>query len=134
LREPAQERVELGALALVERSEEIVFEPARKGSQLRERALAVGGELDDVPATVVRVAAALDEAAVLELVQQADELAAVVSERVRDCALRLARPFVEDGEDAVVVGAEPRLLVRPQRRLLEREPEAAPQARARGGQ
>src|SRR2546421_10391362 len=71
LREPHQELVQLGALALVELGEELVFEAAGERSELRERALAVGSELDDVAATVGRGAAALDEAALLELVEQA---------------------------------------------------------------
>ena len=49
---------------------------------------------------VVRVAPALDEALLLELVEQPDELAAVVAERVGDRALRLVRALVEDGRIA----------------------------------
>ena len=51
-------------------------------------------------AAVVRVAAALDEALLLELVEEPDELAAVVAERVGDRALRLARALVEAGRTA----------------------------------
>jgi hypothetical protein len=46
-------------------------------AQAAELALAVGGEGDRVAAAVVRVAAALDQAALLEVVEEADELAAV---------------------------------------------------------
>jgi hypothetical protein len=75
-----------------------------------------------------------DELALLELVQQADELAAVVAERVRDRALRLARPLVEDGEDGVVVGMETGLLVRRHGLILELEAEPLHQERRRRGQ
>ena len=57
-------------------------------------------------AAVVRVAPALDQPALLEPVEEPDELAAVDAERVGDRALRLARALVEQREDAVVVRAE----------------------------
>ena len=69
--------------------------------------LPVGRELDDVAAAVVRVAAPLDEALLLELVEQADELAAVVAERVGDRALRLARALVERESTAWWYGLRP---------------------------
>ena len=50
----------------------------------------------------------LDEPRVLELVEQPDELALVVAERVGDRALRLARALVEHGEDRVVVRVQAR--------------------------
>ena len=66
-----------------------------------------------MPAAVVRVAAALDEALLLELVEEADELAAVVAERVGDRALRLVRALVEREQDRVVVRVEPGSARRP---------------------
>ena len=57
--------------------------------------LPVGRDADEVAAAVAGVAAPLDQALLLELVEQADELAAVVAERVGDRALRLARALVE---------------------------------------
>ena len=56
-----------------------------------------------MPAAVVRVAAPLDEPTLLEFVQQPDQLAAVVAQRVRDRALRLGRAFAEHEEDRIVV-------------------------------
>jgi len=46
---------------------------------------------DEVPAAVFRIATALDEPLLLELVEQPHELAAVVAQRVGDRALRLGR-------------------------------------------
>ena len=92
-----------------------------------------GGQADDVPAAVVRVAAALDEPLLLELVEQPDELPAVVAERVGDRALRLARALVEHEQDRVVVRVQPRLLVGGHRLLLRAEAEALEQER-RGGE
>ncbi len=82
-------------------------------------------------APVVRVAAPLDELALLELVEKADELAAVVTEDVRDRALRLARALVENRENRVVVRREAGLLVGRHGPFLRREAEALQQKRAR---
>ena len=84
-----------------------------------------------MPAAVVGVAPALDEALLLELVEEADELAAVVAERVGDRALRLVRALVEHEQDRVVVRVQPRLLVGLQRPLLRGEAEALEQERRR---
>ena len=56
-----------------------------------------------MPAPVDRIALALDETGLLELVQQADEPAAVVAERIGDRRLRTAGPLVEQRQDRVVV-------------------------------
>ena len=90
LRQPEHEAVQLGALGLVERREEIVLQAAGQPSEPRERTLAVGGHVDDVPSPVGGIALSLDETALLELVEQADELAAVIAEGVRDRPLGLA--------------------------------------------
>ena len=61
--------------------------PSRRASrraQPRERLLAGRREADEVAAPVDRVAPALDEAALLELVEEPDEWLAVVAERVGD--------------------------------------------------
>ena len=85
--------------------------------------LPVGGEADEVAAAVARVAAALDEALLLELVEQADELAPVVAERVGDRALRLARALVEREQDGVVVrGRGPSARTPPSRCSLAAKP------------
>ena len=90
LREAKQERVELGSFVLVERGEELVVELAGERTELGERPLAGGGQPNDVASPVGRVAASLDEAAILELVEQAHELAAVLAESICDRSLRLA--------------------------------------------
>ena len=66
-------------------------------------ALAVGGDADHVAAPVVRVALPVDEAALLERVEERDEAARVEPERVGDRRLRLAVALGEDRQDAVVV-------------------------------
>ncbi len=134
LREPEQERVELGAFGAVERGKKVVLEPACERAQPAERASAGGSETDKVAATVAGVAAALDEAALLELVEQADELTAVVGERVGDRALRLARSLVQDREDGVVLRVEAGARVRLHRLVLGREAEPLEQERCRGDQ
>ena len=45
--------------------------------------------------SVIGISAALDQPSLLELVEQTDQLAAVVAERVGDRTLRLARALVE---------------------------------------
>src|SRR5205814_4523508 len=94
------------ACVRVEWSEELVLDPLHRLAQLRELAAAFGRQADHLAAAVVRVAAALDQATLLEPVEQADELAAVDRERVGDRRLRLACALVEERHDAVVVGVE----------------------------
>src|ERR1041385_4733239 len=67
----------------------------------------------------------------LELVEQPDELPAVVAKRVRDRALRLVGVLVERDEDRVVVWAQAALLVGTHRVLLRREPEPLQEERRR---
>src|SRR3954452_13096968 len=93
-----------------ERSEELLLDPLRHGAQLVEAALAVGCQPHEVAAAVVLVALALCEAALLEVVEDADELAPVVPERVCDLGLRLPRTLIEERENAVVEGRESRRL------------------------
>ena len=123
LGELEEERVQDLALALVERCEELLLELARERAELGQRLPPGRGHLDHVAPAVGRIAAALDQPGRLELVEQADQLAAVVAERVRDRALRLARPFVEHGQDRVVVRMEAELLVGGERPLLRGHPE-----------
>src|SRR5438876_12112307 len=105
-RKPQEQPVQRGALVGVERLEDFLLEPLHELAEARELPLALGGEADEVAAAVVRIAAALDQAALLEAVEQAHELAAIDPERVRDRRLRLTCPLVEQGQDAVVVGVE----------------------------
>ena len=62
-REQAQERVQLGALLVVQVGEEVRFETLGERTELRVRALALGRDAHGVTPAVVRVAAALDEPA-----------------------------------------------------------------------
>src|SRR5512133_2859828 len=103
--------MELVPLRVAEWLEELVLEVARERAQPPQRALPLCRELHEMAAAVIRVALPLDQAALLELVEQADELAAVVAEGVGDRALRLVRPLVERDQDPVVVRVEAFLLV-----------------------
>src|SRR3954451_10222898 len=94
--------VELRALLRLERREQLVVEAARDCTVLGEYLLPRGREAHEVATAVSRVASALDEAVLLEVVEETDERAPVEAERVGDRRLRLARSLVEDGEDAVV--------------------------------
>ena len=76
----------------VERREEVVLQALVERAEPGQRALAVGVEADDVPAPIVRIALALDELLLLELVEEADERAPVVTERVRNRACVSGRP------------------------------------------
>src|SRR5436190_649388 len=62
-------------------------------------------QADEVSPPVGRVAPTLDQPVGLELVQQPDEPAAVVAERVGDGGLRLAGALVEDREHRMVIRA-----------------------------
>ena len=64
--------------------------------QLAERVLPCGRQAHELAAPVAGVAPPLDETLALELVEEADEVAAVVAERVGDLALGLARALVEE--------------------------------------
>ena len=66
----------------VERSQQLVSQAVGDRAQANENAPALGRQADDVPAPVARVPLALDEAALLEGVQDPDQLAAVELERV----------------------------------------------------
>ena len=93
--EHEQKGMQLLSLLGVERREELVLQALGQCAELRQRALAVGCDPDDLPAPVVGIALALDERLLLELVEQADERAAVVAERVRDLRLRLGSAPLE---------------------------------------
>src|SRR3954454_11456195 len=82
--------------------EELLLDALRHGAQLVEAALAVGCQPDEVATAVVLVALALCEAAFLEVVEDADELAPVVAEGIGDLALRLPRARVEERQDTVM--------------------------------
>ena len=97
-----------------------------------ERLPSVRRDLDDLSAPIGRVAAPLDQTGLLELVEQADQLALVVAESVGDRALRLTRPLVEDGQDRVVVRMQAVFFVRVEGLLLGDHPEPFEQEKWRG--
>ena len=70
------------------------------------------GQPDEMPPPIGRVAAPLDQLARLEIVEQADEVAPVVAESVRDHRLRLTRLLAKERENGVVVRRHPGLLER----------------------
>src|SRR5690348_4664485 len=100
--------MELLAALVIKRREELVLDPLDDRLDARELPLAGGGDHDRVPAPVVRIAAALDQASLLEAVQQPDELPAVEAERVGDRPLRSAGALGCEGQHAEVVRAEAR--------------------------
>src|SRR5262249_50614610 len=70
--------------------------------------LATGaGDRDDVPSTVVGIDVAFDQSALLELVENGDDVAAVDACAASELGLACGAPFLERGEEAVVVAAEP---------------------------
>ena len=71
-------------------------------------------------APVLRIPAALDQAALLQVVEHADELAPVEAERVRDRGLARARLLTDHREDAVLVHREARGLEFLDRPALDR--------------
>jgi len=122
-----EQRVQRVALAGVERSQELVLEPAHDRAQLGERLAAVGRHLDDVAAAVFRVALSHHQVALLELVQQSHDVASVVAERVGDRRLRLARVLLEQRQHGEVERAEPGALECAVRVILGREAESLQQ-------
>src|SRR3954447_9378224 len=118
-----QERVELLAFLVRQRHEEVVLDAGRELAQLVQHLAAGRRHLDDLPSPVSLVALPAHEARFLELVEQPDELALVVAERVGDRARRLARTLVENGEDRVVVRVEAGVVERAEALLLSRHPE-----------
>ena len=106
--------------------------PSSRNAKASERPFAVGGETDDVAAAVVGIAAPFDQPALLELVEQPHQLAAVVPEGVGDRSLRFAGALVEHEHHGVVVRMQARLLVRPHGALLGGEAEALEEERRRG--
>src|SRR5438874_350528 len=123
---------QLAPFALVEGGEELVFEALREAAEPTERLSSGRRDLDDLPAAIGGVATPFDQTGLLELVEQADQLALVVAESVGDRALRLTRPLVEDGQDRVVVRMQAVFLVRVEGLLLGDHPEPFEQEKWRG--
>jgi hypothetical protein len=80
---------------------------------------------------VVRIALPFDEAALLELVEEPDQLAAVVAEGVGDLALRLWCTLADDEENRMVIRVQPLCFVGFERALLDGKAQALQQERRR---
>ena len=127
--EAEQKRVQDRPFLLAERIEEVVLDPVRESAQPLQRPLPVRRETDDVSATVVGIATALDEPLLFELVEQSDELAAVVAQCIGDRALRLGRSLVQHEQDRVVIRMETSPLVGLHRPFFRGESQALEQER-----
>ena len=75
--------------------EDLVLQLAENRAKLRQPTPAGGGEAHDVAAAIIRIAAALYEALLLQVVEHTDELAAVEPEGVGDGRLSVPRALVE---------------------------------------
>jgi hypothetical protein len=113
-----QKRVQLAPLILAQRLEVVGFEPAGKRTQGSKRPFPLRRDSDEMPAPILRVTAALNEPSLLELVEKADELAAIVTERIGDGALCFMRSLAESDQHGVVVRVKPNLVVGLHRPLL----------------
>jgi hypothetical protein len=81
--------MELRPLVAAQRRQEIRFDLTGEGPKCTKLPLSLGSDLHELPAAVLGIAATLDESPLLQLVEEAHELAAVVAESVRDGALSL---------------------------------------------
>src|SRR3954469_7245962 len=112
--------MELLPLIRLERREERLLDIARDRPELCKLLLARRLQADEMAAAIRGIAAPLDQAGFLELVEETDEPAAVIAEGVGDRRLRLARALLEDGEHGVVVGTLARSLEGRERAVLDR--------------
>ncbi len=76
--------MQVSTIGVVRGSQELVLEPACERAQAAQRAFPSGVSRTTMATAVARVAPALDEAALLELVEQPDQLAAIVAQRIGD--------------------------------------------------
>ena len=102
-----EQRVQLAAVLREKRRQQIVLHLARHRTTRGRRVPPSGGERHDVAAAILGVAAALGEAALLELVEDAHHVAAIEAERLGDLALRNRLAFVDEQEHGVVMRAKP---------------------------
>src|SRR5438105_3921781 len=117
-----QQQLMQGLAALgIEGGDDVLVQPFDQRAELAELPPARRGEAHDVPPPVVRVPTALDQPAFLEGIEEADELAAVDSQRVGDRRLGLALALAQECQDAVVVRAESEELELLDRATLARE-------------
>jgi hypothetical protein len=123
--EPEEQLVERLAIGGGEPGEELVLDLLRDRAQTPELPLSRRRDADSVPAPVVRVALARDEAAALERVEQRDEATGVERERPRDGRLRLSGALGEEREDAVLVRLDPSCSSRSTALVLNASPSRA---------
>src|SRR5512133_2504011 len=123
--------MELLAFAVTQRGKKVGLDTGRELAQLVQRLAPGGRHLDDLATPVGLIALPADEARILELVEQADELALVPAERVGDRALRLAGALVEHRKDRVVVRMEAGVVERAVALLLGGHPEPLEQEHRR---
>ena len=109
-REPQQQRVQRLAALGVEWGEQLILQAGDDRPQSHQLASSLGREADHVAPAVVGVSLPLDQATLLQRVEDPDELTTVEPERVGDRRLGLAGLLAQDLEDAVVVETEARLL------------------------
>ena len=95
-RELQEECVEARALLRVEGGEELIFDTRRDLTQPRQRLPALGGQADEVPSPVPGSRRRSIESGCLELVEEPDQVAAVVPQRVGDRRLRLPRVLAQE--------------------------------------
>src|SRR6266550_4581003 len=107
--------MERGAARSVEWSEELVFEAVDAGAESNELPPALGRQADHVTATILRIPVPLDEPALLQPVQNSNQLTAIDGQCVGDRRLGSSRLLPEEGQHAVVILAETGLF-----QLLER--------------
>jgi hypothetical protein len=89
LRQVEEQRVQRRPFLFAQRSEELLFDFSGERSQGAERPPSLRGDQHEMAAPILWIAASLDEPSLLELVEQADELTAVIAESIGDRALSL---------------------------------------------
>jgi hypothetical protein len=94
-RESKEERVQRLALLGVERRQELLLEALDDRTELGLGFPAGGSELHKMATAVARITAPFDQPPLLELVENAHEVAAVVTERIGDRRLSLPRSLSE---------------------------------------
>jgi hypothetical protein len=125
LEQPAQQRVEAVATALLQRRREAGLGLLDRGRYAREPREPLRGGLQRVGAPVGRVATALEQAGGLEAIDDVDHDRAVDVEQLAELLLRLGAGGGEDGEHAELarLGVAGQLVARVVLRRDERRPQ-----------
>src|ERR687898_2853007 len=96
------------AILRVERREELLLEALGDRTELGQGLPAGGSELHQMASAVDRVTTPFDQTALFELVEHADQVAAVVTERISDRRLCFPRSLGEKRQHPVVHGVQTR--------------------------